>query len=166
MKQTYINFEEYCGHVAELCREIYLSNWRPDYVVGITRGGLLPATMISHYLKIPMYSLKVSLRDDSDLPESNLWMAEDAYNGKNILIVDDMNDSGATLKWIMNDWRASCMPNDPRWKDDIWGYNLRTAVIVDNVTSEFREIDYSSLEVNKHEDPQWIVFPYEEWWQR
>ena len=39
---------------------------------------------------------KVSLRDDDHGSESNAWMSEDAYNGKNILIVDDINDTGAT----------------------------------------------------------------------
>ena len=29
--------------------------------------------------------------------ESNAWMSEDAYNGKNILIVDDINDTGAVI---------------------------------------------------------------------
>ena len=164
IKQTYISYDEYKGHVSELCRQVYLSHWRPDYVVGITRGGLLPATMISHYFGIPCHTLHVSLRDSTSGPESNLWMAEDAFNGKNILVVDDMNDSGATLNWIQQDWQSGCLPDDPKWQQT-WGHNVRVAVIVNDAHSAFTDIDYSSLDINKLEDPQWIVFPYEEWWK-
>jgi hypoxanthine phosphoribosyltransferase len=55
----------------------------PDYVVGLTRGGLVPANLISQYLGCRMETLKVSLRDDANSEsESNLWMAEDAYGHK------------------------------------------------------------------------------------
>jgi len=82
--------------VNDLARQISLSDWRPDYIVGLTRGGAIPAVMLSHYFGIPCETLKVSLRDGGSC-ESNLWMAEDAYEGKNILVVDDINDSGATI---------------------------------------------------------------------
>jgi hypoxanthine phosphoribosyltransferase len=81
-----------------------------------------------------METLKVSLRDSSGESESNLWMAEDAFNGKNILIVDDINDTGATLDWIINDWQSSCLPDDSKWLN-IWGNNVKIAVLVDNLSS-------------------------------
>ena len=104
-------------------------------------------------------------------PESNTWMAEDAvgYKGdgvthknhrKNILIFDDINDSGRTLKWIKEDWRGNCLPNDPAW-NEIWGTNIRTACLIDNAGSDFESLDYTALEINKTEDPVWIVFPWE-----
>lgn len=165
MKHTIISFEQYSGYVAEICRQLSVENWRPDYVVGITRGGCLPAVMISHYMQIPCEMLKVSLRDDDvNGPESNLWMAEDAFDGKKILIVDDMNDSGSTLNWIKEDWPSGCFPHDEKW-NNVWNNNVRFAVIVNNATSNFNDVDYYALEVNKFEDPQWVVFPYEEWWK-
>lgn len=134
--------------------------WKPDYIVGLTRGGLVPAVYLSHYLDVPMETLKVSLRDDADT-ESNLWMAEDAYNGKNILIVDDINDTGATLDWIINDWQSSCHPSDAHWLN-VWGNNVKIAVLVDNLSSNFsRTVDYSAVEINKAEKDVWIVYPWE-----
>jgi xanthine phosphoribosyltransferase len=139
-------------------------NWRPDYIVGLTRGGLVPANMLSQYLDIPMHTLKVSLRDDNFDPESNLWMAEDAYEGKNILVVDDINDTGATLNWIKEDWPSGCLPNDERW-ESTWGTNVRFAVLVDNQDSKFHNIDYSGIDINKAEEDVWVVFPWENWWE-
>lgn len=150
--------------VHSIIRQMHQDNWRPDYIVGLTRGGLVPANMLSQYLNVPMNTLKVSLRDDVDGTESNLWMAEDAYNGKNILIVDDINDTGATLNWIKQDWQGSCLPDNARW-ENVFNNNVRFAVLINNAASDFTDIDYAGVTINKLEEPIWCVFPWEEWWR-
>ena len=165
MKRIYLTWHDVQTHTLEILRQLHRDAWTPDYVVGLTRGGLAPATLISQYLDVPMHALKVSLRDGADC-ESNFWMAEDAYNGKNILIVDDINDSGATLDWIHDDWISGCKPNDLAWKN-IWGGSVRVAVLVDNdVSHTVMPINYWSMDINKEADPCWIVFPWEDWWKR
>jgi xanthine phosphoribosyltransferase len=176
MKKLKIDYTEYKCMVQSICRDISASGWMPDYIVGITRGGLLPAVMISQYFDIPCQTLKISLRDGHDNDcEVNCWMAEEAYGyrgelgepaAKNILVVDDINDTGATLNWLMEDWRSSCLPNDERW-NYVWGHNVRFAVIVDNQASQCKvAMDYVGLEVNKAENDVWVEFPYEEWWAK
>lgn len=153
------------GLVLDICRQISLSGWRPDYVVGITRGGLIPAVMISQFLEVPMNALKVSLRDGVEDCESNCWMSEDAYDGKNILIVDDINDTGATINWITKDWQGSCDPSGTAW-ENVWGKNVRFAVVVDNDSSKsVHSMDYVGTRINKAENDTWVIFPWEEWWQ-
>ncbi|NBP56111.1 hypothetical protein EBU71_06170 [bacterium] len=195
MNKLIINHHELNCLVSKICRDITISNWRPDYVVGITRGGLIPAVMISHYFGVPCETLKVSLRDGSDC-ESNLWMAEDALGYpknertvedendigsileaasdlleksapyKNILIVDDINDTGATFNWIMKDWPSGCLPNDDGW-NWVWNNNVRFAVLVDNLASKCDvKIDYLGMEVNKADNDVWLDFPWEDWWQK
>jgi xanthine phosphoribosyltransferase len=178
MKKVYVSWTDVQRQTQEVIRQMYLDRWRPDYIVGITRGGLVPANLISQYLDVPMYALQVRLRDGADDEcESNLWMAEDAFGyeyhdpmasgdgRKNILIVDDINDSGATINWIRQDWQKSCLPDDPRWAE-IWGHNVRLATLYDNETSAAEiYVNYTAETVNKHNDPQWIVFPWEEWWK-
>jgi hypoxanthine phosphoribosyltransferase len=180
MNKRTVSWAEYQGLVGKICRDIAIDSWKPDYIVGITRGGAIPAVMISHYLDVPCYTLSVSLRDHEST-ESNCWMAEDAwgyggsfegkpiqdeYEQKNILIVDDMNDSGATLNWIMKDWAASCIPDSALWKE-IWGNNVRFAVIFDNLGSQCEiKMNYVGEEINKLENDVWIDFPYEDWWTK
>jgi hypoxanthine phosphoribosyltransferase len=164
MKKIYYSWSEVQGLSLEIIRQISREGWQPDYVVGLTRGGLVPANLISQYLEVPMECLKVSLRDGVN-PEHNLWMAEDAYNGKKILVVDDINDSGATLKWIINDWEDFHPSKREPWKT-IWNDSVRFAVLVNNEASEYKRIDYSSVDINKVEEPSWIVFPWEDWWQK
>jgi hypothetical protein len=164
LKKTYYTWSDVENQTQEILRQIALDPWRPDYVVGLTRGGLVPANLISQYLECPMECLKVSLRDDATQPEHNLWMAEDAYEGKKILIVDDINDSGATLNWIQSDWGDFHPSKKEPWAD-IWNNSVRFAVLINNEASEFKHIDYSSIEINKAEEDSWIVFPWEDWWR-
>ena len=195
MNKLVINQHKLTGLVSKIAREINVGSWRPDYIVGLTRGGLIPAVMLSHYLNVPIYALSVSLRDNNLGPESNLWMAEDALGPnsrerfvedendvagvlaaasdllesgtyKNILIVDDINDTGATFNWIMKDWQSSCFPNDPSW-DEVWNNNVKFAVLVDNLASKCDvKMDYAGMEINKAENDVWIDFPWEEWWTK
>ena len=75
----------------DIVNKMYADDWRPDYIVGITRGGNVPATIISNMTGIRCEALKVSLRDDVK-SVSDTSMAEDAFgylesNQKNILYI-------------------------------------------------------------------------------
>ena len=165
MDHTNLTYQDVESLTSEILRQMNRDSWRPDYVVGLTRGGLLPAVLVSQYLEVPMECLKVSLRDGRD-QEHNLWMAEDAYKGKNILIVDDINDSGATLNWIKADWEDFHPSKREPWPG-IWGNNVRVAVLLDNLPSKSElTINYCGMEINKEADPRWVNFPYEQWWKK
>ena len=179
IKKHYYSWEDVEAACVNIALQMYKDAWRPDYIVGITRGGNVPATILSNMLNVRCEALKVSLRDDEMGPESNLWIAEDAfgYNNesetgitgarwdpklrKNILIVDDINDTGATFNWIKQDWPSGCLPNEDNAWSSVWGSNVRFATITDNGASEFDGVSYTCHEINKAEEDVWLVYPWE-----
>lgn len=181
MKRRYYTWQDVDTAANAIMADLAADCWRPDYIVGITRGGLPLALLLSHRLGVGMETLKVSLRDASGHgSETNCWISEDAFGyvdvvdrdgvwsnaksdvnkKKNILVVDDINDTGATFAWIKQDWMSSCLPNDPNW-DTVWGGNVRFAVMTENLSSEFGLVQYCWDEVDKSEEDVWLVYPWE-----
>lgn len=173
MKKVFYTDEQIKAFILEISRQIYNDEFRPNYIVGLTRGGLVPGVMLSHYLDIPFYALNKD--------ETNCWMAEDAYGyvpaeysalthelkhdgslKKNILVIDDINDTGNTFLELKKDWTGSCRPKDPRW-ETIWHNNVKFAALIENEGSQFAT-DYFGFHINKFENPEWCVFPWEQWW--
>ena len=179
IKKHYYSWQDIEKMCVDISLQMYKDNWHPDYIVGITKGGNIPATILCNMLDVRGEALKVSLRDDDEQgPESNLWMAEDAFGyvpldnreiyksrwdisrRKKILVVDDINDTGATFNWIKQDWENGCHPNDTQRWNEVWHKSVRFASCIENLGGEFSS-DYSFIEINKAEKDEWIVFPWE-----
>lgn len=77
--------------VENLCQELAqrISKFQnPEYIYGVPRGGLIPATILSHIMGIPL------LTDEDEAKEA-------MHYGAQVLVVDDINDTGKT----MSEWR-------------------------------------------------------------
>lgn len=133
-------FGELTTHVAA-----HLSYDVPDCIVGLARGGLVPAVRLSHVLNIPMISLNLSLRD---VKVGNLDLSElTKYN--NIAIVDDICDSGKTFH-ILDIHLQEMGFTNIQW---CALFSKSTAMFTPTIIGEeIKEIDNS----------QWVVFPWEE----
>ncbi len=139
--------------IQSIAMQMYESEWRPDYIVGITRGGLVPAVILSHMTNIPMHTLCVQLAAEGleENTESNIKMAGDAINNKNILIIDDINRGGDALEWIINDWALS---------EESLHKNVKFASLIMDPNSKV-DTDYFYEELDTDVE-NWVNFPWEQ----
>ena len=157
MNRIHLNWQDLEKAGYSILMQMFRDQWYPERIVGITAGGLPLAVWISNQSSVPMVALG---------NETNAWLSEDAfgYNDQDpmrTLIVNDVNNTGATFRWIMQDWQNSCLPSDPRW-DDIWGNSVRFATLVENVNCNFDLVNYSHIRFSGQETPNWYVFPWEQ----
>jgi hypoxanthine phosphoribosyltransferase len=84
--------------------KIRKSNYQPDIIVGIARGGMIPTSILSDLLEIRQIAI-IKIEFYTDIAKPNIQPAlvqslndSIVVNGKKILIVDDVSDSGQCLK--------------------------------------------------------------------
>ena len=128
--------------IDELVKEVAnrATSFKPTHIVGITRGGLIPAVMLSHSFDLPMETLGVSFRDNRATHHTKFKPIDDAR----YLIVDDINDSGTTFKVVSDIFRNRRLI-------------FATSALINKEKSGF-DVDFYG-EMFYHDD--WINFPWE-----
>ena len=146
----YLPYERFLEEVETLAKAIEADDWTPDFLVGVGRGGLVPAAYLSHRTAIPMLSVDHSSGEAGFADELLDKLAAKIGDGRNILIVDDINDSGGTIQYL----RAAIetKTSNPA--------GLRVAVLVHNVRSKAKA-EYRGSEIDRDRDKRWCVFPWE-----
>lgn len=81
-----------------------------DLIIGLNRGGCLPAVCLSHALKIPATMIDWSTRDGANIHPKSIYsyIIEVSLKHKNVLIVDDLIDSGKAMKALLEPVKAYC----------------------------------------------------------
>lgn len=103
-KMYYLSWGELVHLTTDLAQRIQQGPI-PDIIIGLQRGGLIPAVMLSHHLRIQTFFSLPIRRTTSDRayatkisPEIGTLASIEQIAGKQILVVDDIVGSGATLK--------------------------------------------------------------------
>ena len=146
MNKLWYTWQEMCLDVNQLCRDVVLDKFEPDAIVGLSRGGLTPGVMVSHWFKKPFKPVKSSLRD---FPEWEDYLPR--KTDERVLIVDDICDSGETFDRISSfiKGRSREIQCDVRFASLWWNNEV-----------DF-EPHYYVREVAKDSSNLWIHFPWE-----
>lgn len=128
MKNIYYTWEQFEQDVKRISGNIMSSEFVVEKIYGIKRGGSFLAISLSYLLgkEVEIIDANETIKDD-----------------KNILIVDDICDSGETFKNITTNVK-----------------NYRTAAIYYNVKQNY-VVDYFSRKIDRDHEKSWIVFPWE-----
>lgn len=145
-----ISHERFLAEVETVARALLADHWRPDFLVGIGRGGLVPAAYLSHRTGFPMLSVDHSSGEPDFADELLARLAARINAGQRILIVDDINDSGRTIAYL----RAAIEAKT----GDTGG--LRVAVLIHNIRSR-AAVEYRGSKIDRATDKSWFVFPWE-----
>mgnify|MGYP003126151527 FL=1 len=151
--KLWYSWEEMRRDVNTLCREILLDGFNPEVIVGLSRGGLTPGVMMSHWMQKPFKPVKASLRD---FPEWEDYLPK--KTDERVLIVDDICDSGETFDRIKSYIKGPRinqpmeLPVEVRFATLWWNNECNV------------EPHYYVNEIAKDSSGTWIHFPWESWW--
>ena len=86
----------------ELCRDLAVAAapYQPEAVVGIARGGWLPATVLACMLRCDLYPMRLSRREGGRVVHDTpliLLPPPAQVAGRRVLLLDDIADTGVTL---------------------------------------------------------------------
>ena len=97
----YYSYEDFRNDTKNLIGK--LEEFEPEVIVGIARGGLTLAHSMAEGLNIrDVQSIRTELYDDSDKRDTiTIFGGCEFKNKKRVLVVDDISDSGDTLKAVM-----------------------------------------------------------------
>lgn len=145
-----ISHEAFVADIRTLAARIAADGWRPDYLVGIGRGGLVPAAYLSHATGLALLSIDHSAAVPAFADDLLDRLAGKTIAGARILLVDDINDSGRTIARLRAKIAAAGGVAE----------NLRAAVLITNIRSA-AIADYWARSIDRGEDKSWFVFPWE-----
>ena len=161
MDKTYITAQQLLEDSFRLAHQVYEDNFRPEFIIGIWRGGAPVGIAVQEYFEFKgVETDHISVRTSSYYGINQQakkirvhglhYLIENANADDKLLIVDDVFDSGRSVDALIKQIRKQSRLNTPR---DIrvacpWYKPGKNAV-------DF-EPDY-----HIHQSEEWLVFPHE-----
>lgn len=141
---SWSDIEDYC---AVIYTDMTVDNYYPECIIGLLRGGIVPARIFSDYFHILLdfFALDVKLYDGVNKRKEKPIIGPFTLpfiRGKKILIVDDIYDSGKTMNAVL---------------EYLKGEDIKTATLMWKETAKGKPNYYA--EVAK--DKEWVIFPWE-----
>lgn len=162
IEKRYYTHSDFKQSVKKIESSINNDSWTPQTVIGISRGGLPLGLYLSHCFDIPLVPIMLSLRDHTSNNVKDQLKMIDFHENQNILITDDILDSGATIKQIKQDI-TDYIERDPAYLFEKPLIDVRIATSLVNISNEMDiQPEYFGETLDRNTDNRWIVFDYEE----
>lgn len=145
-----IGHDQLVADVLAIAAAVAADHWRPTCIIGVGRGGLVPAVYLSHASGLPTLSCDLSSNVKDFADDVLIRLAARTHEGERLLFVDDINDSGRTIG-LLRDRLAEA--------GAVKG-TIRFATLLDNIASAQR-VDYRARTLDRTVTKDWFVFPWE-----
>ncbi len=160
MHKHYISAQQLLEDSFRLAWQVYTSGYRPNYIVGVWRGGAPVGIAVQELLDVlGVEADHIAIRTSSytGIGERSrhvqvhglTYLIKHLESEDSLLIVDDVHDSGLSIDQVIHDLRRACKKNTP----DI---RIATPYYKPGNNRTDRVPDYYI-----HETSDWLVFPHE-----
>lgn len=143
LKVNWTLIDSYCDEIVGK-----MGKFKPQAMVAISRGGLVPARLIADRLDLRhVYCIGIELykgvEKDLGCPKIVQDIESSIIKGKRILVVDDVSDSGTTLEFVKKHLLEK------------GATEVKTATLHIKPNTKFKSDFYHSVE------SAWIEYPWE-----
>ena len=160
MDKLFIQADELLSDSFKLAWKVYESGYRPNYIIGVWRGGAPIGIAVQEFLDVlGVPSDHIAIRTshykgmgdrDSKVEVYGLnYIIKQVESEDSLLIVDDVHDTGISIQKIILDLQTACKKNTPEIK-------VATPYFKPNKNQTNRQPDFYL-----HETEKWLVFPHE-----
>ena len=144
------------------CRKIVselktFKNFEPDVIIGIARGGAIPATYIAYMLNKPLLTLSIQTYDNMQKKDNinrysiysniNNFILINNLKKKKLLFIDDIVDTGETLNYLKNSFKNKEKKN----------LQFASLYISESTPEKFYPDIYLYIKLKD----SWVIFPWE-----
>ena len=157
MEKHFIQSQQLLKDSFDLAWSVYDSGYRPNYIVGVWRGGAPIGIAVQEFLDVlgvqsdhiairTSYYSGIAERKKSVQVYGLNYVIKKVESEDSLLIVDDVHDTGVSVDQIINDTKKHAKKHT--------GNKVATLCFKPNNNETSRTPDYFL-----HETDQWLVFP-------
>lgn len=160
MEKVYISAQQLLEDSTQMALQVFESGFRPDYIVGVWRGGAPVGISVQEVLDcLGVEADHIAIRTSSytGIGERSrhvkvhglTYLIKRLESEDSLLIVDDVHDSGLSIQQTIIDLKKACKKNTPEIRIATPYYkpaNNKTGNVPDYYV---------------HETNEWLVFPHE-----
>ena len=160
MEKLFIQAEELLKDSFNLAWQVYESGYRPNYIIGVWRGGAPIGIAVQEFLDVlgvpsdhiairTSHYKGIDERDNQVQVYGLNYVIKQVESEDSLLIVDDVHDTGISIQKIILDLQTACKKNTPEIK-------VATPYFKPKKNKTDRKPDFYI-----HETEKWLVFPHE-----
>ena len=127
MEKLYIRSEDLLKDSFQLAWNVYESGFKPNYIVGVWRGGAPIGIAVQEFLSVlgvksdhvairTSYYTGIDAKKDSVQVYGLNYVIRKLESEDRLLIVDDVHDTGNSISQIITDLKKACKKNTPEIK--------------------------------------------------